>query len=113
MKKSLTLLVAVCALAMLVSTGFTAGKKAVEKIYAMKGKVASVDATAGTLILRGKKGDIVLATDPNTQVKIGKEVKSLADIKAGDLVTIKYKNFEGKKLALTIQVSVSATSQKK
>ena len=117
MKKSLFLLLAMFALAVFVSTGFTvekkAVKKAVEKIYTMKGKVASVDTAAGTLTLPGKKGDIVFATDANTQVKIGKEAKSLADIKAGDVVTIKYKNADGKKLALTIQVPAPATEKKK
>jgi len=113
MKKSLFLLLAMFALAVFVSTGFTVEKKAVEKIYTMKGKVASVDTAAGTLTLPGKKGDIVFATDANTQVKIGKEAKSLADIKAGDVVTIKYKNADGKKLALTIQVPAPATEKKK
>jgi Cu/Ag efflux protein CusF len=113
MKKSLVLMMSVVAVVALVSAGFSATQKsAVQKVLVMKGKVSAVDNTVGTVTLAGKKGDVVFTTDTNTQVTMGKEAKTLADVKAGDVVTIKYKNVDGKKLAITIQLPAPVAEKK-
>lgn len=66
-----------------------AEKKVAAKIVQVTGEVAAVDAAAKTITVKGKKGDVVITVDD----------KTLADIKAGDKVTVKYATADGKNTA--------------
>ncbi|MBI5203668.1 MAG: hypothetical protein HZA11_01995 [Nitrospirae bacterium] len=66
-----------------------AEKKVAAKIVQVTGEVAAVDAAAKTITVKGKKGDVVITVDD----------KTLADIKAGDKVTVKYATAGGKNTA--------------
>ncbi|MGC8765337.1 MAG: DUF5666 domain-containing protein [Brevinematia bacterium] len=110
MKKSLGLLVVLSAI-MIVGTAFSATTKTVAKALVVKGKVSAVDSAAATVTVAGKKGDVVFNTDANTVIKVGKETKTLADVKAGDTVRITYKVVDGKNLASEIVVSVPTTKK--
>lgn len=84
-----------------------AEKKAPAKVKQVTGEVAAVDAKANTLTVKGKKGDVMITADDKTVVKVGKEKKSLADVKMGDKVTVKYAEMDGKNVAKSIMVSAA------
>ena len=86
-----------------------AAKKAVKK--QVTGEVAAVDATANTLTVKGKKGDVMLSTDDKTTVMAGKEKKTLADVNVGDKVTVNYSEADGKNVAH--KVAIKAAPAKK
>lgn len=86
-----------------------AAKKAVKK--QVTGEVTAVDAKANTLTVKGKKGDVMVSTDDKTSVMAGKDAKTLADVKAGDKVTVKYTEADGKNVAT--KVAIMAAPAKK
>ena len=84
-------------------------KKAVKK--QVTGEVTAVDAKANTLTVKGKKGDVMVSTDDKTSVMEGKAKKTLADVKAGDKVTVHYTEADGKNVAH--KVAIKAAPAKK
>ncbi len=87
----------------------------------VRGQVAAVEATAKTLsvkTMRNKKEETVGVEVPDT-VKItqGKAVKTLADIKVGDRVWMKYDRMSGKLVADQIRIlphqKMAATNKSK
>lgn len=85
-----------------------AEKKAPAKVKTVTGEVTAVDAKANTLTVKGKKGDVALSADDKTTVKVGKDKKSLADVKAGDKAVVKYSEVDGKNVAKSIAVAAAA-----
>ena len=77
-------------------------KKAAKK--EVTGEVTAVDAKANTLTVKGKKGDVTVSTDDKTTVVAGKDKKTLADVKAGDKVKVKYTEAEGKNTATKVEI---------
>jgi len=77
-------------------------KKAAKK--QVTGEVTAVDAKANTLTVKGKKGDVTVSTDDKTKVVAGKDKKTLADVKAGDKVTVKYTEADGKNTATKVEI---------
>jgi FlaG/FlaF family flagellin (archaellin) len=75
-------------------------KKVVEKHVA--GDITAVDANAMTVTVKDKKGDVTVTVDNTTDIKIGKDKKTIADLKAGDKVKIKYHEADGKNTAKSI-----------
>ena len=75
--------------------------KAVEKH--VKGDITAVDAKAMTITVKGKKGDVTVTVDDKTDIKIGKDKKTLADLKAGEKVIIKYHEADGKNTAKSVE----------
>lgn len=78
----------------------------------VSGEVTAVDAAANTLTVKGKKGNISLTIDDKTSVMVGKEKKSLADVKSGEDVTVKYIDHEGKNTAKSIAVKPAKAKSK-
>lgn len=89
-----------------------AEKKAPAKVKQVTGEVTAVDATAKTLTVKGKAGDVALTADDKTTVKIGKEKKALGDIKVGDKVTVRYTEMDGKNVAKSIIVKAAPAEKK-
>jgi Cu/Ag efflux protein CusF len=83
---------------------FTAASFAAAKVHSVTGEVTAVDAAAKTVTLKAKKGEVVIAVVEKTSIKEGKEKKSLADVKAGDKVTVKYTEADGKMTAKSIAI---------
>jgi ABC-type lipoprotein release transport system permease subunit len=79
-------------------------KKAPAKVKMVKGDVAAVDAKAKTVTVKGKKGDVTAMIDEKTKIMMGKEMKTLADVKVGDKVTVKYSEADGKMTAKSIAI---------
>jgi ribosomal protein S1 len=83
---------------------FTAASFAAAKVHSVTGEVTAVDAAAKTVTLKAKKGEVVISVVEKTSIKEGKEKKSLADVKAGDKVTVKYTETDGKMTAKSIAI---------
>lgn len=71
-------------------------KRPTQKVRTISGEVASVDQTANTVTVKSKtrKGkELTLGAKVNdkTVIKSGKATKTLADLKAGDKVSVKYR----------------------
>ena len=73
----------------------------------MTGDVAAVDAKAGTITVKGKKGDTTVATDAKTKIMMGKDVKAIADVKVGDKVTVKFSEADGKMTAKSVAIKAA------
>lgn len=86
-------------------------KKAPAKVQQVTGEVTAVDAKANTLTVKGAKGDVALTADKAT-VKIGKDKKSLADVKVGDKVTVKFSEADGKNVAKSVAVAAAKAEKK-
>ncbi len=133
MKKVLSLIVAVAFALSLAGVAFAAGttstaaapktkkvikhkKAAKKKIARLKyvfGEVTAVDATAGTLTVKGKKGEVTLNTTSKTWMRHGKKKMTLADIKAGDKVSARYSTVKGKDVARSIYMRPVAAKKAK
>jgi hypothetical protein len=73
-----------------VSSGAAAAGETKAKVF--KGEVVSVDAAAKTLVVKDKKGE-----------KTFENVKKMADLKAGDKVSLQYAEKDGKLWAANVQ----------
>jgi ribosomal protein S1 len=78
------------------------------KVHQVTGDVKAVDAKAMTVtvskMMKGKAEETVVTASDKTKIMMGKEKKMLADVKAGDKVTVKYTEAEGKKMAKSIAI---------
>ena len=86
-------------------------KKAPAKIKRVTGEVMSVDAAGITV--KGRKADVTATTGDKTKVKMGKETKTMADVKIGDKVTLKYSEADGMNTAKTISIHPAKPAEKK
>jgi Cu/Ag efflux protein CusF len=82
-------------------------KAAPVKVKQVTGDVAAVDAKAGTITVKGKKGDTTVATDAKTKIMMGKDVKAIADVKVGDKVTVKFSEADGKMTAKSVAIKAA------
>lgn len=89
-----------------------AEKKAPAKVKQVTGEVTAVDAAAKTLTVKGKAGDVALTADDKTTVKVGKEKKTLADVKVGDKATVRYAEMDGKNVAKSIIIKAAPAEKK-
>jgi hypothetical protein len=79
------------------------------RVEHIKGKVKAVDMKAMTITvtkMKGKAEETMITVGDKTKVIMGKdkEKKVLADVKAGDKVTVKYTEVNGKKVAKSIAI---------
>jgi hypothetical protein len=79
------------------------------RVEHMKGKVKAVDMKAMTITvtkMKGRAEETMITVGDKTKVIMGKnkEKKALADVKAGDKVTVKYTEVNGKKVAKSIAI---------
>ena len=81
---------------------FTASFAMAEKMTTIKGEAAAVDAVGKTLTVKEKEKEVVLNITDQTKIKAGKEKKELADIKAGDKITARTTEKDGKTIARAI-----------
>jgi len=113
-KKALALIISVLFVFAVASMSFAAEEKKAEtvpmekkspaKVKQVTGEVTAVDAKAKTVTVKGKKGDVTAMIDDKTKIMMGKDTKTLADVKAGDKVTLKYSEADGKMMAKSIAV---------
>lgn len=78
-------------------------KKVKEVTTKLQGTIISVDATAGTIIVKTKKENETISIDNATIIKVKKVKKAtINDLKSDQSVKVTYKTKEGKKIALKI-----------
>ncbi len=82
-----------------------APEKAPAKYLSVKGEVTAVDPATNSLTIKSKKQEVQLTVTDKTKVMIGKEKKSLADVKVGDTAVAKYKKEKDKNVATSINVT--------
>jgi len=86
----------------------TSGEKEVAADRIVRGEVTAVETAAKTLTvkaMRNKKADIVGAEVPDgVKITEGKAVKTLADIKVGDHVWMKYDRMSSRQVADEIRI---------
>ncbi|MDP3029352.1 MAG: hypothetical protein Q8O04_07635 [Deltaproteobacteria bacterium] len=68
------------------------------------GEVVTVDTAANSLTLKGKRAEVVIHTNEDTVVQVAKEKKSLADVKVGAKIAVRYSEIDGENLAESIVV---------
>jgi len=59
-------------------------------IMKMTGEVVSVDVANKAVIIKGSKGEAAFTVDDQTRIMVGKQAKTLSDLKPGDRVQITY-----------------------
>ena len=113
MKKVVSIIVALLFVFSITSLSFAVeGQKTMPaekpKVKQVTGDVKSVDMNAKTLsvvkIVRGKTEETVVTVDDKTKIRMGKEKKTLADVKVGNKVVAKYTEVEGKNLAKSVAI---------
>ena len=115
MKKTIAIIVSLIFVLSFAGLSFAADKPAAEKkaepvkaapvkVKQVTGDVTAVDAKAGTITVKGKKGDTTVATDAKTKIMMGKDVKALADVKVGDKVMVKFSEADGKMTAKSVAI---------
>jgi Cu/Ag efflux protein CusF len=91
----------------------TMEKKAPVKVKWLSGEVSAVDAAAMTLTVKGRRAEVALTVNDKTSIKMGKEKKTLADVKVGDRVATRYSEVEGKNVAKSIAIRGEKKAEKK
>ena len=138
MKKAIAIMVAVLFAFALTSVSFAAEKKAAPapmeqkaapmekkaapeaakpmaekpKVKMVTGEVKAVDAKAMTIAVMKKDKETVVTVNDKTKIMMGKEKKTLADLKAGDKVTVKYTEADGKKMAKSVAIKTEMAEKK-
>ncbi len=78
------------------------------KVKQVTGDVKAVDMKAMTItvtkMMKGKAEDTVVTVSDKTKIMMGEAKKALADVKAGDKVTAKYTESEGKNMAKSVAI---------
>jgi hypothetical protein len=88
-------------------------KKAPEKVKQVTGEATAVDAKANTITVKGRKGEVTCDVTADTKIAAGKETKTLADVAAGNKVTVKYVEGGGKNVAKSIAVKAATKEEEK
>lgn len=84
-------------------------KPAHEKVMQATGEITAVDTTANTFTLKSKKkGEMTCSVTTDTKITMGKEAKTLADVKVGDKVTCKYVEMDGKHVCKAMDIKAIA-----
>jgi Cu/Ag efflux protein CusF len=83
------------------------------KIIHVAGETVSVSPKAGKLTVRGKDGEADIYATKKTIIYIGRDKSRLSDIAAGDKVTVKYLEMDGKNVARSIFIVREAPDDSK
>lgn len=88
-----------------------AEKEKPAKVLRITGEVKAVDAAAKTITIvkkvKDKMVETVVTVDDKTAITLGKEKKTLADVKAGDKVTVKYTVVDKKNVAKSVAIAAA------
>lgn len=101
MKKIIAIVLSLVFVFAVTSVTFAASAKKAKPVQAT-GEVTAVDATANTITLKAKNGDVTVATDDKT--KVMPKDKKIADVKVGDKVMVTYTNTDGKNTAKSVTI---------
>jgi len=112
MKKVIALMIMVLFVGM--TLGIASAEEAVKPAPAQKnapagyssvrGEVTAVDAAAKGITIKSTKQEVQLTVTDKTKIMVGKESKTLADVKVGDRAMANYKKEGDKNIATSIRV---------
>jgi len=80
------------------------GVQAQETAKKFVGKVQDVDLDEKSVVIGSPKGDIVVYMESHAQIKKGKTLKSLSDLKVGTMVEVTYKTVAEDKIVESIEI---------
>lgn len=103
MKKAIAILMSLIFIFAISAISFAAEKAARRQVT---GEVLAVDAKADTLTVKGRKGDVTVSVVDKTKIT-AEEIKTLADVKVGDKVTLIYKATDDKNTAKSIAIKAA------
>jgi hypothetical protein len=102
-------------MAVLCVIAFANNALAMGKLSSLKGEVVSVDVGAKTVTVKAingtklpttlTEGQLTFTTDHMTKISMGRKHEGLGDLKAGDMVLVKYHSEDGKNMAASILVT--------
>lgn len=113
MKKVVSIIVALLFVFSITSLSFAVEEKKAmpaekPKVKQVTGDVKAVDMKAKTItvakMMKGKAEETVVTVDDKTKITMGKEKKTLADVKVGDKVKVHYTEVEGKNIAKSVTI---------
>lgn len=87
-----------------------------EAMKSVSGQVIAVDAQAQTVTVKSKQAEVKVSFNDTTAIMANKEKKTLADIKTGDMLRVRYAEVDGKNVAARVKimkVAASARTEKK
>lgn len=83
-------------------------KKETEKVMQSTGEITAVDAKANKFTLKSsRKGEVTCEVTADTKIMMGKESKTLADVKVGNKVTCKYAMKDGKHVCKSMDIKAA------
>jgi Cu/Ag efflux protein CusF len=103
MKKTIAVVLSLIFILAVTSITFAAEQQAAPAEKKIRGDITAVDAKAMTITVKGKKGDVTVTVDSKTEFKLGKDKKTIADLKVGDKVKVFYLEAAGKNTAKSIE----------
>lgn len=112
MRSAISVAIALLFLFAITSVSLAVEEKAVTaekpKVKQVTGEVKAVDTKAKTVTVtktvKGKAEETTVVVDDKTKITMDKEQKTLADVKVGDKVRVKYTEVEGKNIAKSIAI---------
>ncbi len=103
LRRALTIMVAVIIVFSLAGSVLAADKpKSTGGMNFVAGTVKTIDAAAKTIVITAQSSEVAIVWNDNTRVTSESAKKTIADIKAGDIVATVYKEVEGKNVAGSI-----------
>jgi len=115
MKKVIAIIAVMLFAFAITSVSFAVGAKKVESakpaevVKVVSGTIKAVDTVAQTLTVvqkvKGKAKETTVTMDDKTSIMMGKQKKSLEDLKSGEKVAIKYTEVEGKNIAKSVTIT--------
>jgi hypothetical protein len=75
------------------------------KMESFNGEIMKVDAMAKTVMMKGKKGEMIFVSDDMTKITMGGKAMPLADLKEGMHASVSYKKEADKNMAATIKLA--------
>ena len=75
----------------------------------IKGKVKSIDIDNKTITMTKRNQDTLITVNDETKITMGKESKTLLDIKVGDRIRVTYSEVDDKKIAKSISIKKPKT----
>ena len=85
-----------------------------EKMPTVKGEIVSVDAETNAVVIKDAKGkETKVEVDKDTAITKGKDKLAIGDLKAGEKVTAKGPEADGKMIAKSIKVHIPKVAKAK
>jgi len=103
MNKTLAAVLSLIFILVFTSVTVKAKKDEDSDMMKIRGHITAVDASAGTITVKGKKRTVKITVDDKTEFKLGRDKKTITDLKVGDKVKIFFEEADDKNIAKSIE----------